>query len=41
MKTVLAALAITLGLMSVALPASAAYTSPDASSLQQALSNGY
>ena len=40
MKTILAALAITLGVMSATLPASAGYTSPDSSKLQQALTNG-
>ena len=40
MKTVLAALAVTLGLMSVTIPASAGYTTPDSSRLQQALTNG-
>ena len=41
MRTFIAALAVTVGLMSVALPASAGYVSPDASRLQQALSHGY
>ena len=41
MKTILAALAVTVGLLSVALPASADYVSPDASRLEKALSNGY
>lgn len=40
MKTVLAAFAVTLALMSVALPASAGYTSPEASRLQQAFTVG-
>ena len=41
MKTVLAALALTLGVLSASLPASADYTSPSASRLQQALTHGY
>ena len=41
MKTFIAALAVTLGLMSVALPASADYTSPNESRLQQSLHHGY
>ena len=41
MKTVIAALAVTLGLMSVSLPASADYVSPEASRFTKALNNGY
>ena len=41
MRTFIAALAVTVGLMAVALPASADYTSPDASRLQQSLTHGY
>ena len=41
MKTVLAALAVTVGLLSVSLPASADYVSPDASRFTRALNNGY
>ena len=41
MKTLIAALAVTLGLMSVTLPASADYVSPDASRFTKALNNGY
>ena len=41
MKTILAALAVTLGVMSATLPASADYSAPDASRLQQALTHGY
>ena len=41
MKTILAALAVTLGVMSATLPASADYKSPSDSRLQQALTNGY
>ena len=41
MKTIIAALAVTLGLMSVALPASADYTSPNATWQTRALSHGY
>ena len=40
MKTVIAALAVTIALAAAALPASAGYTSPDASRLQQAFTNG-
>ena len=40
MKTVLAALAVTIGLMSVALPASAGYVAPGASWSTKALTNG-
>ena len=41
MKTALVALTVSLGLLAAILPASAGYVSPDASRLQQALSNSY
>ena len=41
MKTILAALAVTFAIAAAALPASADYTSPDASRLQQSLNHGY
>ena len=41
MKTLIATLAVTLGLLSAALPASADYTSPSDSRLQQSLHHGY
>ena len=40
MKTVLAALAISFALATVAMPASAGYVAPDASWQSKALSNG-
>ena len=40
MKTLIAALAISIGFVAVALPASAGYTSPNSSKVQQALQNG-
>ena len=41
MKTALAMIAVSLGLITAALPASAAYVSPDASFGTKAFSNGY
>ena len=41
MRTVLAALAVTLAIAGATLPASAAYTAPGASWQEKALSNGY
>ena len=41
MKIVLATLALALGFSAAALPASADYTDPNASRLQQALTHGY
>ena len=40
MKALLATLAASIALIAVALPASAGYTSPDSSKIQQALQNG-
>ena len=40
MKTILAALAVTVGIVSVALPASAGYVSPNANWQTKAFTNG-
>ena len=40
MRTVVATLAVAMALIAVSLPASAGYTSPNSSQLQQAFQNG-